>query len=79
MVIRRRSGEVVNTGVLSGPVKCASLGERNGGSSHVNRISMLRQQHIYVQVARARAFSNMRTGPPSLLQSLKSRHSIGSL
>lgn len=45
--------------VLSGPVKCASLCERNGDSSHVNRISMLRQQHIYVQVARARAFSNI--------------------
>lgn len=51
--------------VLSGPVKCASLCERNGGSSHVNRISMLRQQHIYVQVARARAFSNIQgTGGP---------------
>lgn len=57
--------------MLSGPVKCASLCERNGGSSHVNRISMLRQQHIYVQVARARAFENR--GP---LEFAKSRHSI---
>lgn len=39
---------------------------------------MLRQQHIYVQVARARAFSNARTGAPSICEIAPLDRQLGS-
>lgn len=39
---------------------------------------MLRQQHIYVQVARARAFSNARTEAPSICEIAPLDRQLGS-